>query len=73
VHHGYGIPVLILMARLPGPIELIGLEENASIRLFGKIATAARRLKTIIKYDKLNIATLAARCRNLHRGAHPWC
>jgi diadenosine tetraphosphate (Ap4A) HIT family hydrolase len=59
-------PWLILVPRLPRLVELIDLDENAQVQLLGEIAATARALKTIIEYEKLNIAALGNMVAQLH-------
>ena len=59
-------PWLILVPRLPGLVELIDLEENAQVQLFGEISAVARALKKLTACDKLNIAALGNQVPQLH-------
>ena len=59
-------PWLILVPREPGLVELIDLEENAQVQLFGEIAAAARALKSVSECEKLNIAALGNQVAQLH-------
>jgi diadenosine tetraphosphate (Ap4A) HIT family hydrolase len=59
-------PWLILVPRRPGLVEIIDLEENEQVQLFGEIANAARALKSVTDSQKLNIAALGNSVSQLH-------
>jgi diadenosine tetraphosphate (Ap4A) HIT family hydrolase len=59
-------PWLILVPRLPGVSEIIGLEENAQVQLTAEIARASAGLKALTIGDKLNVAALGNVVPQLH-------
>jgi diadenosine tetraphosphate (Ap4A) HIT family hydrolase len=59
-------PWLILVPRMPGLIEITDLEPNAQVQLLGEIDAAARALKSVTEYEKLNVAALGNVVAQLH-------
>ena len=59
-------PWLILVPRLPGVIEITDLEPSAQVQLLGEIDAAARALKSVTEYEKLNVAALGNVVAQLH-------
>jgi diadenosine tetraphosphate (Ap4A) HIT family hydrolase len=59
-------PWLILVPRRPGLVEILDLEENQQVQLFGEITRTAEALKRITACDKLNIAALGNVVSQLH-------
>ena len=59
-------PWLILVPRRTGVTELIDLDQNEQIQLVAEIDVAARALKSITEYEKLNVAALGNVVAQLH-------
>jgi|SRR5664279_5232827 len=59
-------PWLILVPRLPGVIEITDLDPNEQVQLLGEIDAAARALKSVTEYEKLNVAALGNVVAQLH-------
>jgi diadenosine tetraphosphate (Ap4A) HIT family hydrolase len=59
-------PWLILVPRMPGVAEIIDLDPNEQVQLLGEIDAAARALKSVTEYEKLNIAALGNMVAQLH-------
>ena len=59
-------PWLILVPRRPGLVELIDLEPDEQVQLWGEIAAAGRALKSVTECEKLNIAALGNMVAQLH-------
>ena len=59
-------PWLILVPRMPGVTEITDLDPNEQVQLLGEIDAAARVLKSVTEYDKLNIAALGNVVAQLH-------
>jgi diadenosine tetraphosphate (Ap4A) HIT family hydrolase len=59
-------PWLILVPRLPGVSEIIGLEENAQVQLTAEIARVSTALRALTACDKLNVAALGNVVPQLH-------
>ena len=59
-------PWLILVPRMAGISEIIDLDPNEQVQLMGEIDAAARALKSVATFDKLNIAALGNVVAQLH-------
>ena len=59
-------PWLILVPRMAGVTEIMDLDPNEQVQLLGEIDAAARALKSITEYEKLNIAALGNMVAQLH-------
>jgi diadenosine tetraphosphate (Ap4A) HIT family hydrolase len=59
-------PWLILVPRMPGVTELTDLDPNEQVQLLGEIDSAARALKSVTAFEKLNIAALGNIVKQLH-------
>ncbi len=59
-------PWLILVPRKPALVDLIDLADDDQIRLLREVSGAARALKEITRYDKLNVAALGNQVPQLH-------
>ena len=59
-------PWLILVPRMPGVTEITDLDPNEQVQLLGEIDAAARALKSVTEYEKLNIAALGNVVAQLH-------
>jgi diadenosine tetraphosphate (Ap4A) HIT family hydrolase len=59
-------PWLILVPRMPGLTEITDLDPNEQVQLLGEIDAAARVLKSVTEYEKLNIAALGNMVAQLH-------
>ena len=59
-------PWLILVPRLPGITEITDLDPNEQVQLLGEVDNAARVLKTVTEYEKLNVAALGNVVSQLH-------
>jgi len=59
-------PWLILVPRMAGVTELIDLDPNEQVQLLGEIDAAARALKAVAPFEKLNIAALGNMVAQLH-------
>jgi len=59
-------PWLILVPRMPGVTEITDLDPNEQVQLLGEIDNAARVLKAVTEYEKLNIAALGNVVAQLH-------
>jgi len=59
-------PWLILVPRMPGVTEITDLDPNEQVQLLGEIDAAARALKSVTEYGKLNIAALGNVVAQLH-------
>jgi diadenosine tetraphosphate (Ap4A) HIT family hydrolase len=59
-------PWLILVPRMPGVTEITDLDPNEQVQLLGEIDNAARVLKSVTEYEKLNIAALGNVVAQLH-------
>src|SRR5450755_2262653 len=59
-------PWLILVPRLPGLTEITDLDPNEQVQLLGEIDAAARALKAVTEYEKLNVAALGNVVAQLH-------
>jgi diadenosine tetraphosphate (Ap4A) HIT family hydrolase len=59
-------PWLILVPRMPGVTEITDLDPNEQVQLLGEIDAAARALKSVTEYEKLNIAALGNMLAQLH-------
>ncbi len=59
-------PWLILVPRMPGVTEITDLDPNEQVQLLGEIDAAARVLKSVTEYEKLNIAALGNQVAQLH-------
>ena len=51
-------PWLILVPRMAGVTEITDLDPNEQVQLLGEIDAAARALKSVTEYEKLNVAAL---------------
>ena len=51
---------------MPGVTEIIDLDPNEQVQLLGEIDAAARALKSVTKYEKLNVAALGNVVAQLH-------
>ena len=70
-------PWLILVPRMPGVTELTDLDPNEQVQLLSEIDAAAKALKAVTEFDKLNVAALGngadrqyAEARRARRGHH---
>jgi diadenosine tetraphosphate (Ap4A) HIT family hydrolase len=59
-------PWLILVPRMAGISEIIDLDPNEQVQLLGEIDGAARALKAVATFEKLNIAALGNMVKQLH-------
>jgi diadenosine tetraphosphate (Ap4A) HIT family hydrolase len=59
-------PWLILVPRRPALIDLTDLDPDAQRQLTSEIDASARVLKSIVEYDKLNVAALGNQVSQLH-------
>jgi len=59
-------PWLILVPRMPGVTEITDLDPNEQVQLLGEIDAAARALKSVTEYEKLNVAALGNVVAQLH-------
>jgi diadenosine tetraphosphate (Ap4A) HIT family hydrolase len=59
-------PWLILVPRMPGVTEITDLDPNEQVQLLGEIDNAARVLKSVTEYEKLNVAALGNVVAQLH-------
>ena len=59
-------PWLILVPRMPGVTEITDLDPNEQVQLLGEIDAAARALKSVAEYEKLNVAALGNVVAQLH-------
>ncbi len=59
-------PWLILVPEKPDLAEIIDLSEHDQMQLMREIATASQALKALFNPDKLNVAALGNRVRQLH-------
>jgi diadenosine tetraphosphate (Ap4A) HIT family hydrolase len=59
-------PWLILVPRMPGISEIIDLDPNEQVQLLGEIDAAARALKSVATFEKLNIAAIGNMVKQLH-------
>jgi diadenosine tetraphosphate (Ap4A) HIT family hydrolase len=59
-------PWLILVPRVPGVTEITDLDPNEQVQLLGEVDAAARVLKSVTEYEKLNIAALGNQVAQLH-------
>src|SRR5882757_8643484 len=59
-------PWLILVPRMAGVSEIIDLDPNEQVQLMGEIDAAARALRSVATFDKLNIAALGNVVAQLH-------
>jgi diadenosine tetraphosphate (Ap4A) HIT family hydrolase len=59
-------PWLILVPRMAGISEIIDLDPHEQVQLMGEIDAAARALKAVATFDKLNIAALGNVVAQLH-------
>jgi diadenosine tetraphosphate (Ap4A) HIT family hydrolase len=59
-------PWLILVPRLDGVSEITDLDPNEQVQLLGEIDAAARALKAVATFEKLNIAALGNIVKQLH-------
>jgi len=59
-------PWLILVARTPGLVEIIDLNDDGQAQLLREVSDSARSLRKITKCDKLNIAALGNQVSQLH-------
>lgn len=59
-------PWLILVPRQAGLVDITDLEPNAQVQLLGEIDAAARALKSVTEYEKLNVAALGNVVAQLH-------
>jgi len=59
-------PWLILVPRMAGLTEITDLDPNEQVQLMGEIDAAARVLKSVTEYEKLNIAALGNMVAQLH-------
>jgi len=59
-------PWLILVPRMAGISELTDLDPNEQVQLLGEIDAAAKALKSVTEYDKLNVAALGNMVAQLH-------
>src|SRR5665647_722345 len=59
-------PWLILVPRMAGVTEITDLDPNEQVQLLGEIDAAARALKSITEYEKLNIAAIGNIVAQLH-------
>ncbi|HEY0223252.1 MAG TPA: HIT family protein, partial [Pseudolabrys sp.] len=59
-------PWLILVPRMAGVTEITDLDPNEQVQLLGEIDAAARALKAVTEYEKLNIAALGNVVAQLH-------
>src|SRR5476651_715302 len=59
-------PWLILVPRKPALTELTDLDPNEQVQLLGEIDAAARALKSVTDYEKLNFAALGNVVAQLH-------
>jgi len=59
-------PWLILVPRMPGVTELTDLDPNEQVQLLSEIDAAAKALKAVTEFDKLNVAALGNVVAQLH-------
>jgi diadenosine tetraphosphate (Ap4A) HIT family hydrolase len=59
-------PWLILVPRRPALVDITDLDPDAQGQLTSEIDAAARVLKSIVEYDKLNVAALGNQVSQLH-------
>jgi diadenosine tetraphosphate (Ap4A) HIT family hydrolase len=59
-------PWLILVPRMDGVSEITDLDPNEQVQLLGEIDAAARALKAVATFEKLNIAALGNIVKQLH-------
>lgn len=59
-------PWLILVPRKPGLVDLTDLSDDDQARLLREVSSAARALKEITRYEKLNVAALGNQVPQLH-------
>jgi diadenosine tetraphosphate (Ap4A) HIT family hydrolase len=59
-------PWLILVPRMAGVTEITDLDPNEQVQLLGEIDAAARALKAVTEYEKLNVAALGNVVAQLH-------
>ncbi len=59
-------PWLILVPRIVGVTEITDLDPNEQVQLLGEIDAAARALKSVTAYEKLNVAALGNMVAQLH-------
>jgi diadenosine tetraphosphate (Ap4A) HIT family hydrolase len=59
-------PWLILVPRMAGISELIDLDPNEQVQLLSEIDAAAKALKSVATFEKLNIAALGNMVKQLH-------
>ncbi len=59
-------PWLILVPRMAGVSEITDLDPNEQVQLLGEIDAAARALKSVAEFEKLNIAALGNVVAQLH-------
>ena len=59
-------PWLILVPRMRGVTEITDLDPNEQVQLLGEIDAAARALKAVTEYEKLNVAALGNVVAQLH-------
>ena len=59
-------PWLILVPRMAGVTEITDLDPNEQVQLLGEIDAAARALKSVTEYEKLNVAALGNLVAQLH-------
>ena len=59
-------PWLILVPRMAGVTEITDLDPNEQVQLLGEIDAAARALKSITEFEKLNVAALGNVVAQLH-------
>jgi diadenosine tetraphosphate (Ap4A) HIT family hydrolase len=59
-------PWLILVPRMDGVSEITDLDPNEQVQLLGEIDAAARALKAVATFEKLNVAALGNIVKQLH-------
>jgi diadenosine tetraphosphate (Ap4A) HIT family hydrolase len=59
-------PWLILVPRMAGVTEITDLDPNEQVQLLGEMDAAARALKSITEFEKLNVAALGNVVAQLH-------
>jgi diadenosine tetraphosphate (Ap4A) HIT family hydrolase len=59
-------PWLILVPRMADITEITDLDPNEQVQLLGEIDAAARALKSVTEYEKLNVAALGNVVAQLH-------
>lgn len=59
-------PWLILVPRMDGVSEITDLDPNEQVQLLGEIDAAARALKAVAAFEKLNVAALGNIVKQLH-------